>query len=207
METNTLSDLLTYYNARKSRIASAALTLTTHDRAMAAHVEFQDYPPGWSVAVAVEGGPDAANKRLLRDLTAAIEPTLQWYSWLSDNRFWRAIIVILLLLLLFCATVCLYLLVASESPFGVVTVTHPSGETTTRPATATELARYDGAKTAVDLALSNALVIIVFFVRPILFPKGLFLIGHEVHRHEALKKWRWVLLTGVAIPILLRIFA
>lgn len=78
------NELMSYFNGPESRLRRVYLiTMTDSAGAM---VEFDDYEPGWSAAVVVEGGTQDASKELFERLSDFVTATFQWHSWITSQR-------------------------------------------------------------------------------------------------------------------------
>jgi len=213
LESMTLDEALVRPNIRRSRIVDLRLQATADDQSFASLVEFQDYSPGWSVAVVVEGGDGHSNERIFSGLRERVEATFQWYSFLSDNRFWNSLLTILGVLVIVALVA---LLVAAglhvnsgDSMFGTVkTVSTETGQViSAKPASFLDFLTAQWVSCLAWPAAVLLACIVVVDVRRWLFPKGVFLVGQELHHNNTIRKARWVLLTCLLLPILVQVIA
>jgi len=163
-------------------------------------VEFEDYGPGWSVAVIVEGEDGSRSSALLRRLESVVESTFAWYSFLSPNREWMATGLVIWIGTLPIAGYTLW------RAFHAVT---RGGGTTALSTTSSE----SNAPPVLDVVLTLGVGIIgglVFLccialllcIWKLVFPKGVYLIGQEIRRDEARNRWRWLFLSSLLFPLI-----
>ncbi len=201
MEFKNLSEVVSYGNQPDERLQSLGISAKRQDGSMASMVRFQDYFPGWSVSVIVEGGDEQASLGLFNKLRSCIEPTFQWYSFLLSTRFWIGLTAIVVIAYL-ASLVGVPLLREME-------VLPPSAETEVVPAGEAGLAAVVGAQNgeagagSANLLELGIIVVIALFVTmvvlPYLFPRGVFLIGDEMKRAALRSNLRCILLLVVVI--------
>ncbi len=204
-EIRSIDELLAYPNPSGLRLMHLTIRVVLADDSAGALVSFQDHGPGWSVALNVEGSPANSVQALAGKLRDLMEPTFQWYSFLSNNRGWTAAVIVLWLAGAIFSLSHNFQGFSCSVPWPEVTVTNPATHEIIerRPATGNEILA------SVVRNSASAIVLLVgaaslLFLRPLLFPKGIFLLGQEVNRHEALKKWRWAFVTSLLLPLLQR---
>ena len=78
MHFQRLSEVVSYGNSAQERLQSIGISVQPEDKSMMAMVRFQDYFPGWSVSVIVEGGDEQASLGLLGKLRSGVESTYRW---------------------------------------------------------------------------------------------------------------------------------
>ena len=202
MHFQRLSEVVSYGNSAQERLQSIGISVQPEDKSMMAMVRFQDYFPGWSVSVIVEGGDEQASLGLFGKLRSGVESTYRWYSFLLSTRFWIGLVILALIA---------YLASLVGPPLmRQLDMLPPAAEQTDVPQAAS--AATDAGAAAQDttargttrtmfefgiislLGLFFALVIL-----PYLFPRGMFLIGEEVQRAAVLSKLRWGLLAVVVL--------
>lgn len=201
MEFKNLSEVVSYGNQPDERLQSIGISAKRQDGSMASMVRFQDYFPGWSVSVIVEGGDEQASLGLFNKLRSCIEPTFQWYSFLLSTRFWIGLTAIVVIAYL-ASLVGVPLLREME-------VLPPNAETEAVPAGEAGLDAVVGAQNgeagagSANLLELGIIVVIALFVTmvvlPYLFPRGVFLIGDEMKRAALRSKLRWILLLVVVL--------
>lgn len=203
MEFKNLSEVVSYGNQSDERLQSIGISAKRQDGSMASMVRFQDYFPGWSVSVIVEGGDEQASLGLFNKLRSCIEPTFQWYSFLLSTRFWiglTAIVVIAYLASLVGVPLLREMEVLPPPP-GAQTGVIPVSELGIDVGVGAQTSEA-GAGSANLLELGIIVVVALFVtmvVLPYLCPRGVFLIGDEIKRAAMLSKLRWILLLVVVL--------
>ncbi len=199
---SNLSEITSYTNARKERLQSVGISVRPEDKSMMALVRLQDYQPGWSVSVIVEGGDEQASLGLFNKLRNCIEPRFQWYSFLLSTRFWVGVTLVVLV-----AYAVFLMGPAAMEKLGMYTPAGPEGpaaDTAGVIQTGAQALR-SGSVRSTFIEVGIMAVIALFFVLvilPHLFPRGLFLIGRETWRAAIISKLRWALLVAlIVLPI------
>jgi hypothetical protein len=202
MRFQRLSEVVSYGNSAQERLQSIGISVQPEDKSMMAMVRFQDYFPGWSVSVIVEGGDEQASLGLFGKLRSGVESTYRWYSFLLSTRFWIGLVILVLIA---------YLASLVGPPLmRQLDMLPPAAEQTDAlqaagAATEAEAAGQDPAAKGTTRSLFEFGIISLlglFFalvVLPYLFPRGIFLIGEEVKRAAVLSKLRWGLLAVVVV--------
>ena len=204
MQFENLSEVVSYGNDQQGRLQSIGISVRADDESMAAIVCFQDYFPGWSASVVVEGGDEQASLGLFNKLRGCVESTFQWYSFLLSTRFWIGLTVLVII-----AYIASLVGPALLEELDVLP-----------PATEQNAAAEGGGSAAQDsaaqppptkwrvtsmLELGIITVVALFLavvVLPYLFPRGVFLIGQETRRAGVRTKLRWGLLVVlILLPI------
>ncbi len=202
-----LDEVLSYGNRSPDRLRALGLRVRSDDGSTAAMVRFQDYGPGWSAAVIVEGGDEQASRGLFEKLRESVKETFQWYSFLLSSRFWTG------LLLLFVIAYLAYFVSPPVRNWLLPESTRSSetlqSASTFSPGTVTESLAPD----AVETRSSSIPIIVIcvvcavslllgFEILPMLFPKGIFLIGEEIRRYWWITGGRIVLLVVlILVPV------
>ncbi|MCA9226743.1 MAG: hypothetical protein KDA47_14070 [Planctomycetales bacterium] len=201
----TLNEFLGYSNTWKKRLSFVSLLALADDGTAGTRVIFHDFGPGWSVAVLAEGGNYEWAKGARDRLVNRVEGTFQWYSWLSTNRFWTRFLAILFLVW---ASWCIYgisrVACKGAPSLGVVETRTPSGDVVERRSLTPKDIAVDATmrlEFLIAFFMPILIFVLVFVVRPILFPKGMFLIGKGKTRDASLKKWRWAVLASLVFPL------
>lgn len=196
-----LSEVAAHDNGSEDRLQSIGISVQPQDSSMMAMVRFQDYSPGWSVSVIVEGGDEQASLGLFEKLRDGAESTYQWYSFLLSTRFWISMVVIALIV-----TAALRL---GAPLLRELEILPPSAEEMEADQGADVAGQQSvvggansGSQALTVLELGTIVLLGLFFalvVLPYVFPRGVFLIGEEVKRAALVSKLRWALLAAVVV--------
>lgn len=185
-----VDELATCFNAGHSRLNSVTCSLCTED--MGSVVVFENYPPGWTAAIVVEGGSNDSSQQLFGKLTDYVKETFQWYSFLTSGR-----------VTLFASAS--YLMWSAYALWGYFGPTQSSP-----PAALPEPSEIPTVRWILEglfgfVCVAGVIFVWILLMRTIdaLFPKGIFLIGQEVHRHSSRLWWRKALLTSLVFPFLI----
>lgn len=197
-----LSEVASHGNGSEDRLQSIGISVQPQDGSMMAMVRFQDYSPGWSVSVIVEGGDEQASLGLFGKLRDGVESTYQWYSFLLSTRFWITMVVIALI-------VTLALRLGAPLLRELEILPPPAEETDAgqdADAAAGQQSAVGGAnggsQALTILEMGTIVLLGLFFalvVLPYVFPRGVFLIGEEVKRAALVSKLRWALMAAVVL--------
>lgn len=206
MHFQRLSEVVSYGNSAQERLQSIGISVQPEDKSMMAMVRFQDYFPGWSVSVIVEGGDEQASLGLFGKLRSGVESTYRWYSFLLSTRFWIGLVI--LVLIAYAASLVgppLMRQLDMLPPAAEQTdALQAAGAATDAGADAGAAAQGVAAKGATRSMFEFGIISLLglFFalvVLPYLFPRGIFLIGEEIRRAAAISKLRWGLLAVVVL--------
>lgn len=186
-----VSEIRTYFNAASNRLRS--IFCRVQAESMVSLVVFQDYGPGWTCAIVVEGGRRDEAGRLFERLSDYVKETFQWYSLITSMR----VALLAIASYLAWSVWMLWSRVRSGRSFPV-------------PLSNVEMSTVQWILTiAVALVCLTVVIFIgVLLIRLVdfLFPKGIFLIGQEIHRYNTVVSWRKTLLTGLAFPFLIALY-
>jgi len=200
VEFDSLTELLAYGNEPKDRLHAVGLGVRSHDESLVSLVRFQDYFPGWSVSVIVEGGDEQASLGLFQKIVKSIEPAFKWYSFLLSTRFWvgLALLVIVAYTASLLGRPVAQQLEAPPPQAVEVAPTAAASADHAAPAAAGGLR-----VTVIEFAIFGVIAIAFsFVVLPYLFPRGLCLIGREIKRAAVVSRLRWaLLLVLILLPV------
>lgn len=197
-----LSEVAAHGNGSEDRLQSIGISVQPQDSSMVAMVRFQDYSPGWSVSVIVEGGDEQASLGLFGKLRDGVESTYQWYSFLLSTRFWISMVVIAVIVSVSLRLGAPLLQKLEILPPPVEkTDTGPGADAAADQASAVP-DQGGGSQPFTMLEVGTIVLLGLFFalvVLPYVFPRGVFLIGEEVKRAALVSKLRWGLLAVVVL--------
>ncbi len=201
MHFQRLSEVVSYGNSAQERLQSIGISVQPEDKSMMAMVRFQDYFPGWSVSVIVEGGDEQASLGLFGKLRSGVESTYRWYSFLLSTRFWIGLVI--LVLIAYAATLAgppLMRQLGMLPPATEQTDAIQAAGAATDGAAAQTPAAKGATRSMFEFGIISLLgLFFALVVLPYLFPRGIFLIGEEIRRAAAISKLRWALLAVVVL--------
>lgn len=202
MHFQRLSEVVSYGNSAQERLQSIGISVQPEDKSMMAMVRFQDYFPGWSVSVIVEGGDEQASLGLFGKLRSGVESTYRWYSFLLSTRFWIGLVI--LVLIAYVASLVGPPLMRQLDMLPPATeqtdALQAAGAATDAGAAAQDTAAKGTTRSLFEFGIISLLgLFFALVVLPYLFPRGIFLIGKEVQRAAVLSKLRWGLLAVVVL--------
>ncbi len=202
MHFQRLSEIVSYGNSPQERLQSIGISVQPEDKSMMAMVRFQDYFPGWSVSVIVEGGDEQASLGLFGKLRSGVESTYRWYSFLLSTRFWIGLVILVLIAYLASLVGPPLMRQLDMLPPAAEQLDTPqaAGAAADAGAAGQDPAARGAARTMFEFGIISLLgLFFALVVLPYLFPRGIFLIGEEVKRAAVLSKLRWGLLAVVVL--------